>query len=211
MRHYNFLDKCIQQIDHGLNAIMGQQHSSRPNPADTHSEDDLSIDEKKHAAGLMRVNHTGEVCAQALYRGQLLMARETKTQAMLAQACLEETDHLAWTDARIRALDGHRSYLNGFWYVNSFCMGALAACVGDRWSLGFIEETEAQVAKHLEKHLGELPEQDHKSRAVVAQMHTDEVQHGQSASQAGASSLPGPVKFLMKLHAKVMTTVSYYV
>ena len=211
MRQYSWLDRCIEQLDAGLQTVFGQQQANRPDPAVQHEEAPLSVVEKRHAAGLMRVNHAGEVCAQALYRGQLVCVKTVKTKEMLQHACMEETDHLAWTDARLQALDSHRSYLNGFWYVNSFCMGALAAWAGDSWSLGFVEETEAQVAQHLQNHLQRLPQQDKKSRVVVSQMQADEEQHGAAANAAGGRYLPRPIRFLMRCHAKVMTTLSYYV
>lgn len=209
-RRHSVLDKIIQQIDSAVNTIAGEQQTRRTNPA-AHIEEQIMGDaDKKRAAALMRVNHTGEVCAQALYRGQLVFAKTKKTQDMLQEACCEETDHLNWTDARIKALESHRSYLNSFWYMNSFLMGMLASSCGDKWSLGFIEETEKQVAKHLDSHLGKLPKQDAKSRAVVKQMREDELHHGEAAAKAGGVSLPAPIKCLMSLHSKVMTTLAYY-
>ena len=209
-RRYSMLDKIITQVDHAVNTIVGSQQSQRPDPASHVEDQSMSDADKKHSAALMRVNHTGEVCAQALYRGQLVFVKTKKTQDMLEEACSEETDHLNWTDKRISALDGHRSYLNSFWYFNSFLMGMLASAFGDKWSLGFIEETENQVAKHLDSHLGKLPRQDLKSRAVIRQMREDELHHGQAASEAGGVGLPAPVKLLMGFHSKVMTTLAYY-
>ena len=209
-RHYSFLDKIIVEVDNAVNTIFGSQSSKRPDPASQIENEPMSDIDKKHAAGLMRVNHAGEVCAQALYSGQLVCAKSRSTREMLEEARLEETDHLNWTDARIKALESHRSYLNSFWYINSFLMGMLVSTFGDKWSLGFIEETENQVAKHLDSHLGKLPLDDLKSRAVVEQMREDELHHGKAAIDAGGVSLPAPVKLLMNLHSKVMTSLAYY-
>lgn len=197
------------QFDGALNTVLAVQFSSRPNPADGVTEHDLSSAEKRQSQGFMRVNHTGEVCAQALYRGQLVFAQDDKTAAMLQQAAIEETDHLAWTHQRLQELDTHRSYLNFFWYMNSFCMGMLAAKLGDQWSLGFVEETEKQVSAHLTDHLHQLSTADLRSRAIVEQMRHDEEHHGAQAKAAGASELPIIVRTLMSLHAWVMKKLAY--
>lgn len=210
-RRYTLLDQALIQINHALTTVHSHLSSHRPNPSAHTKNASLTPTEKKHSAGLMRVNHAGEVCAQALYRGQWSVARESKTREMLANACEEETDHLAWTHERLKELNSHRSVLSPFWYANAFFLGVIAGLAGDRWSLGFIEETEIQVTKHLEGHLNKLSENDQKSRQIVAQMRDDEAEHSQAAANAGANELPLPVKKLMTLHAKVMTLVAYYV
>lgn len=210
-RRYTPLDHVIMQVNNGLATLFSDLTPSRPNPAKACLDPKLSSEEKKESIGYMRVNHTGEVCAQALYNGQSITARNEKTRAMLEKASIEETDHLAWCHDRLKELGGHRSYLNIFWYSNSFIMGMAAGLAGDKWSLGFVEETEKQVELHLESHLSKLPPNDSKSRKIVAQMKADEIEHGQSAKKAGAEELPAPVKKLMKLHAKLMTTAAYWI
>lgn len=210
MRHYTFLDNVLMKVDGALNTVFSKQPESRPNPASSIDDSELSAQERRQSQGFMRVNHSGEVCAQALYDGQLALAKNKKTREMLKQAAIEETDHLAWTHQRLQELDTHRSYLNFFWYVNSFAIGMIAAKCGDKISLGFVEETERQVSEHLTSHLDRLPQHDARSRAIVEQMRIDEEQHGAAAGRAGASELPSFVKYLMKLNAKVMTTLAYY-
>lgn len=172
-------------------------------------EAELSADDKKHALGLMRVNHCGEVCAQALYQGQALTARNPQAKEALQHAAFEETEHLAWTEQRIRELGGHSSLLNPVWYTGSLVMGVTAGLLGDKWNLGFLEETEQQVGAHLDSHLASLPEQDLKSRAIVEQMRDDELKHAEMAHEQGAAALPAPIKGLMRLTSKVMTSTSY--
>jgi ubiquinone biosynthesis monooxygenase Coq7 len=167
--------------------------------------------ERKNAAALMRVNHSGEICAQALYQGQALTARDPVVQQKLQQAAQEETEHLAWTARRVHELGGHLSLLNPFWYTGSLAIGAVAGLLGDKWNLGFLAETERQVGHHLQSHLDRLPQQDEKSRAIVAQMHADEVGHADMASSLGGAELPQPVQLAMKLNGKVMTGASYWV
>lgn len=210
MRYYTWIDDILMKVDSALNTVCSHQPQSRPNPADDIKESALSSQQRRQSQGFMRVNHSGEVCAQALYDGQLVLAKNQKTRKMLKQAAIEETDHLAWTRQRLQELETHRSYLNLFWYVNSFLIGMIAAKCGDHLSLGFVEETERQVSDHLTSHLNRLPKQDRRSRAIVAQMRLDEEQHGQAAQRAGAHELPTPIKKLMKLNAKVMTTLAYY-
>ena len=159
----------------------------------------------------MRVNHTGEVCAQALYRGHMIAVRSNSVHNLLQKAVIEETDHLAWCHERLRELGGHRSYLNMLWYWNAFFIGVLAGIAGDSWSLGFVTETEKQVEAHLAKHLNQLPKNDVKSHRIVEKMKADEMQHGQSAAAAGAKELPYLIKKCMALHAKIMTTVAYWI
>lgn len=211
MRHLSLLDHLIIQANHALSTIFTISENSRKNPAEGIAEESLNSAEKKNSLGCMRVNHTGEVCAQALYRGQLVSCRSEKTKKMLEKSCDEETDHLAWTKKRIEELHGKTSILNVFFYQNAFFMGVLAGWCGDHWSLGFVEETEIQVAKHLEGHLHKIAENDFRSRAIIAQMRDEEIQHEKAAVAAGARELPWAIKQLMQLHAKVMTTLVYYV
>ena len=203
------MDTFIIEFDRALRSIAGSSSKSRPTPTSLVSDDLLTEPEKKHAAGLMRVNHVGEVCAQALYQSQKLYARNPELRKKLDQAAIEEEDHLAWCAQRLRELDARPSLLNPIWYAGSFVLGSLAGLAGDRVSLGFVAETEKQVEHHLDGHLQELPEQDHKSRAIVAQMRADEIEHGQMALQEGGIQLPSPIQFAMKWMAKVMTTTAY--
>lgn len=205
------MDQFILSVDKIVRTLFADAQSSRPHP-DAHIIDtSLTEAEKKHAAGLMRVNHCGEVCAQALYQGQAITARNTVTKTTLNKAALEEEEHLAWTAQRVKALGSHTSMLNPIWYMGSLTLGLFAGLVGDKWSLGFLEETEKQVGEHLQGHLASLPLQDAKSRAIIEQMYEDEVQHAQTAQALGAKVLPYPVKFLMRCFSKTMTTISYYI
>jgi len=209
-RHYRPVDKLIANADNALRTIFGQPHiTERPDPAEGIVEGELSTAEKHHAAGLMRVNHAGEVSAQGLYSGQALTARLPDVREKMERAALEENDHLDWCDHRLEELGSHKSLLNPLWYFGSFAIGAAAGLAGDKWSLGFVAETEHQVIKHLDNHLESLPEQDTKSRAVVEQMKEDEAHHATVALQHGGAKLPQPVKKLMGLTSKVMTTLAY--
>ena len=199
------------QVDAGLQALAADLHSKRPYPAKDLEEPNLTPSEKRKSQGFMRVNDTGEVCAQALYQSQKLVAHHEDTDALLQKAAEEEIEHLAWTGQRLQELNTHRSYLNIIWYLNAYMVGLIAGLAGDRWSLGFVEETERQVEQHLQGHLGELPKNDIKSRKVVDQMREDEIRHGQSAKDAGAAPLPLPIKKLMSAHAKIMTTLAYWI
>lgn len=203
------LDFLINPLDSALRTLFAPAQSERPVPGDTLPEAELSDDEKKLAAALMRVNHCGEICAQALYQGQGLTARNSEVKRDLAQAAREETEHLAWTEQRIRELGGRKSVLNPLWYGGSFLIGAVAGALGDRWNLGFLAETERQVEQHLKGHLGRLPAQDLRSRAIVDQMKRDEMRHAVTAVAHGGSDLPLPVRAVMKLTAKVMTTTAH--
>ena len=205
------LDRMIVEFDKGLRTLFSQAHSARPYPDANLPEAPLNEAEKKNAAALMRVNHSGEICAQALYQGQALTARDPAVQQTLQQAAQEETEHLAWTARRVHELGGHLSLLNPFWYTGSLAIGAMAGLLGDKWNLGFLAETERQVGHHLQSHLDRLPQQDEKSRAIVAQMHTDEVGHADMAVSLGGAELPQPVQWAMKLNGKVMTGTSYWV
>lgn len=207
----NLVDRLIVGFDNGLRTLAASAVSSRPYPDHDLPEADLSPDQKRHAAGLMRVNHTGEICAQALYAGQALTAKDAEVRDVLARAGREEVDHLAWTERRIDALGGRTSVLNPLFYAGSFALGALSGLAGDRWNLGFLAETERQVESHLRDHLTRLPEADTRSRAVVDQMREDEARHADTALAHGGAPLPGPVQAVMKVMAKVMTTTTYRV
>ncbi len=183
------LDSVILEFDKGLRTLFSQAYSVRPHPDSGIVESDLSDSEKSRAAALMRVNHCGEICAQALYQGQALTARDPHVQQKLAEAAQEETEHLAWTAQRVHELGGHISVLNPIWYTSSLAIGAFAGLLGDKWNLGFLAETERQVGTHLQSHLSKLPEQDAKSRAVVQQMYLDETQHAEMATGLGGGGL----------------------
>jgi len=205
------LDKLIIEFDKGLRTLLAPAQSSRPLPGGDLSEPELTVADKKHAAGLMRVNHVGEVCAQALYQGQALTARDPAARTALEDAAREETEHLAWCESRIHALGGRKSLLNPVWYASSLALGMVAGVLGDKWSLGFLAETEHQVEAHLGGHLDALPEADSKSRAVVAQMQKDEARHAETAIAHGARELPALVKDAMQLASKAMTKTAYWV
>lgn len=209
MRHTT-LDRLICEFDVGLRTLLAKPHSQRAHPDADIPEANLTNAEKKHACALMRINHTGEVCAQALYSGQALTARNAATSQTMQQAAREETEHLAWCESRINELGGHTSLLNPLFYASSFAIGATAGALGDKWSLGFLEETEKQVGEHLSSHLTKLPEADEKSRSIVEQMRVDEAKHANDAHLLGAAQLPPPVKFCMKLMSKVMTASTYH-
>ncbi len=203
------LDKLISEFDRGLRTLFAPASSARPHPDHDVAEAELSTEDKRHALGLMRVNHCGEVCAQALYQGQALTARDPAAREALRHAAFEEVEHLAWTERRIRELGGRPSLFNPLWYTGSLAIGVTAGLLGDEWNLGFLQETEHQVGAHLDSHLSELPTQDDKSRAIVSQMRDDELKHADMAQQLGAAELPLPVKGMMKLSAKLMTVSSY--
>ncbi|OGS89127.1 MAG: 2-octaprenyl-3-methyl-6-methoxy-1,4-benzoquinol hydroxylase [Gallionellales bacterium GWA2_59_43] len=203
------LDRLIVEFDKGLRTLFSQAHSARPHPDANTPDAPLDEAERKHAAGLMRINHSGEICAQALYQGQALTARDPAVQAELKQAAQEETEHLAWTSRRVHELGGHLSVLNPLWYTGSLTLGAVAGLLGDKWNLGFLSETERQVGGHLQSHLGKLPEHDEKSRAIVQQMYVDETKHSDMAKRMGGAELPEPVKFVMKATSKILTHAAY--
>ena len=205
------LDKLIIHFDKGLRTLFAPAQTARPLPSANLSEPDLSDADKRLAGALMRINHSGEICAQALYQGQALTARDPHTQQALEQAAWEETEHLAWCESRIQELGSHKSFLNPVWYTGSLAIGALAGALGDKWNLGFLAETESQVGKHLEGHLHRLPPQDEKSRAILEQMKEDEAKHATTALQHGGAELPMPVKLAMKLSSKIMTRTAFWV
>jgi ubiquinone biosynthesis monooxygenase Coq7 len=203
------LDTLLGAADNALRALFAPPQTARPIPAVPDTT--LTSDEKRHAAGLMRVNHSGEVAAQALYHGQAMLARNPQTRQFLLHAAREEGDHLAWCASRINELGSSPSRLNPLWYAGSFAIGALAAVIGDAVSLGFVVETEKQVEGHLAEHLQQLPANDHRSRAIVTAMRADEAGHAHAAQQSGAGLLPAPLPTLMSLVAKVMTRTAYFV
>jgi len=206
----NLIDTFILQADQALRTLVpGTVVAARPSPAEDSSEAELDAAERRHAAALMRINHCGEVCAQALYQGQALTAALPEVRAGMEHAAAEEVDHLAWCEARLAELDSRPSLLNPLWYGMSFGLGALAGLAGDKWSLGFVAETEKQVCAHLEEHLAALPAEDTKSRRILEQMHEDEGRHASAAIEAGAAALPLPVQQAMKLMARVMKTTTY--
>jgi ubiquinone biosynthesis monooxygenase Coq7 len=202
-------DDFIAGFDRALRTLTGTLTPQRRNPAEDRPEAALSPEERRHSAGLMRVNHTGEVCAQALYSAQALVAREPEVRRRFASAAREEEDHLAWTQQRLSELGARTSYANPLWYAGSFAIGLAASIGGDRTNLGFVVETERQVEEHLIEHMSELPRSDARSRAIVAAMRDDEARHGASARDAGASELPAPVRALMRATAKLMTITAY--
>lgn len=204
------VDRFIIEFDTALRSVVGGAHARRPTPgSDKQSTTLLDAKEREHAAGLMRVNHVGEVCAQALYQSQKLVARNPEIRQMLDHSAQEEMDHLAWCETRLQELGSHTSYLNPIWYAGSFAIGLAAGLAGDKWSLGFVAETEKQVEDHLESHLEKLPVEDDRSRAIVDQMRIDEIEHGQAAISAGGATLPEPIQKLMQVMSKVMTTTAY--
>lgn len=209
---YSPIDRFIHGLDQALRTTLGPApEPSRPNPAAALTEAELTTTERELAGRLMRINHAGEISAQALYQGQALTARLPTVRNKMEQAADEENDHLAWTAERISELGTHTSVVAPLWYAGSFAIGALAGIAGDKWSLGFVVETEHQVVRHLDAHLARLPEQDAKSRAILEQMRMDEAQHATTAIAAGAAELPVPVKSLMALTSKVMTRTAYWI
>lgn len=202
-------DRLILEFDRALRTVFAPARTVRPVPGVDLPEPALSETERRHACGLMRVNHCGEICAQALYQGQALTSRDLAVKESLRSAADEETEHLAWTELRIRELGGHKSLLNPLWYVGSLSLGVAAGVMGDKWNLGFLAETERQVEAHLDGHLVDLPEQDEKSRAIVDRMRLDEIQHAEMAVHFGAAELPAPIKLGMKAMAKLMTFTAY--
>lgn len=209
-RHYSFLDRLLTQADQSLRTLVpGAAQANRPSPAQHMANVPLDSDERQHIAGLMRINHTGEVCAQALYQGQALTAKLPDVRAKMEHAAAEEIDHLAWCEQRLRELDSQPSVLNPLFYGLSFGMGAVAGMISDRVSLGFVAATEQLVERHLDDHLTQLPEEDIKSRAILEQMREDEIEHGSQALEAGGIVFPEPVKAAMTLLSGFMTRATY--
>ncbi|UXI68868.1 2-polyprenyl-3-methyl-6-methoxy-1,4-benzoquinone monooxygenase [Tahibacter amnicola] len=211
-RHLTRLDRVLQEVEHALATSLGVRPvAQRQNPADAHAQENLADAERRHAAGLMRINHTGEVCAQALYLGQAAVARDAATREQLLHAAQEETDHLAWCHERLDELDSRPSLLNPLWYAGSYAIGVAAGLRGDGWNLGFVVETERQVEAHLDEHLESkgLPESDARSRAIVSAMKADEARHADAAQAAGARLLPFPIPTLMRAASRAMKLVAY--
>jgi ubiquinone biosynthesis monooxygenase Coq7 len=205
-------DKLVVSLDTALRTLFGKPRvTERANPAAQIADQELSETEKRHAARLMRINHTGEVCAQALYQGQAATARLPRVRQSMERAAQEENDHLDWCETRLHELDNRKSLLNPLWYTGSFLIGAAAGIAGDKWSLGFVAETEKQVTAHLDSHLSRLPVQDQKGRAILEQMRTDEMQHATSALEAGGATLPLPIRLAMKASSRLMTKSVYWI
>ncbi len=209
-RHLTPLDRLLAGANNALRTIAAPAgRPARGNPATDIDETDLSDKQRTHAAGLMRVNHAGEVAAQALYQGHAMVARDPNIEQQMQRAANEEFDHLAWCEQRLTELGSRPSVLSPIWYSGAFAIGAASGILGDKWSLGFIAETEKQVCAHLDSHLENLPDNDDKSRAIVTQMRDEEQEHGENAIEAGAAELPAPLQRLMQLTAKVMTNTAY--
>ncbi len=202
-------EQFIIEFDRALRTVFSSARSQRPVPGGELPEADLSDQEKAHVSGLMRVNHVGEICAQALYQGQALTSRDPSVREALRSAADEETEHLAWTEQRLAELGGRKSLLNPVWYLGALSLGVLAGRLGEKWNLGFLAETERQVEAHLDSHLDCLPERDGRSREIVDQMRQDEIRHAETALRLGAAELPAPVKLAMKFAAKIMTGTAY--
>ncbi|WP_457443043.1 2-polyprenyl-3-methyl-6-methoxy-1,4-benzoquinone monooxygenase [Roseateles sp. P5_E4] len=210
-RDLDFRDRFISALDAGLRTVFMPTRATRQSPSAAQSPVELDAADQQHAAALMRVNHVGEICAQALYQSQALFSRNEQLRRHFEQAAQEELDHLAWTADRIAELDGHTSHLAPLWWAGAFAWGSLAGLAGDQWSLGFVVETERQVEAHLASHLQRLPEADAPSRAIVDQMRREEAEHADAAVAAGARPLPAPIAELMRAAAKVMTTVAHHI
>jgi ubiquinone biosynthesis monooxygenase Coq7 len=212
MRHYSPIDQFLIHADTALRTVAGKPLAThRPYPADGIEDCTMNDAERKHVAGLMRVNHSGEVSAQALYQGQSITARNLDVREKLEQAALEENDHLVWTENRLHELGERTSLLNPLWYTGSFAIGAFAGALGDKWNLGFLAETEHQVVRHLDEHLNKIPPADKRSRVILEQMKIDEARHATTALDHGGEALPIPVKKLMQAMSRVMTRTAYWI
>lgn len=210
-RNYSASDHLMMSASNALETLFGSPHPGREYPGISEDNTNMSEAEKRQAARYMRVNHVGEICAQALYQSQALTARNPSIRNNMQDAANEEIDHLAWCEQRIKELGGRKSILNPLWYTGSFAIGVIAGVAGDKWNLGFVAETENQVVKHLDSHLGKLPTSDLRSREVVQQMKEDEARHEKQAKQAGAAKLPAPVKGLMKCASAIMTRTAHWI
>jgi 3-demethoxyubiquinol 3-hydroxylase len=211
VREFSLQDRLITHLDRALRTLAAEPRSVRPTPGAEAAEEVVDDAQRRHVAALMRINHTGEICAQALYQGQAITARDETARESLEKAADEETEHLAWTLGRIREMGGRTSLLNPLWYGGSLAIGVAAGIAGDRWSLGFLAETERQVGAHLHGHLEKIPAGDGRSRAILEQMHTDETGHAQMAERLGGAELPAPARLAMRLASKMMTTLTYRV
>jgi len=210
IRDYSPADRLLLNVDQALRTLFGRpQVTERRNPAGELPDTELSDQQRDHIARLMRINHTGEVCAQGLYQGQAVTARDPAVRKSMERSAAEENDHLDWCEQRVEELGGRLSLLNPLWYAGSFAIGAAAGIAGDKWSLGFVAETERQVEGHLEDHLEQVPEQDRRTRAILEQMKADEIEHGQKAIDHGGTELPAPIRALMQATSKVMTKSVY--
>lgn len=205
------IDQVINTFDGAMRTIFAEARPSRARPDASIKEEVITDKQKQEVVALMRINHVGEVCAQALYSGQALTSRNPQIVSALQHAASEETDHLAWCESRIKELGGRKSFLNPVWYMGSFTLGAVAGAIGDKWNLGFLAETEQQVSAHLSSHLKKLPIEDVKTRSIIEQMQADEMSHAQEAVNLGAAKLPVTIKKLMKISSKIMTSTAYYV
>lgn len=211
MRHLTLADRIVNEFDTALRTVAGRPKlTERPNPSEGMVDSELSDAERELAGRLMRINHAGEVSAQGLYQGQALTAKLPQVREEMTRAALEENDHLEWCERRAKELGAHVSYFNPLWYLGSFSIGALAGLAGDKWSLGFVVETEKQVVKHLQEHAAQLSQSDQKSNAILSQMREDEAHHADGARKAGGADLPAPIKGLMQLTSKVMTRTAYW-
>lgn len=209
-RHYSRADDLLMNVDQALRTLFGRpQITGRRNPGTDVPEGELDETQRDHIARLMRINHTGEVCAQGLYQGQALTARDPAVRASMQRSAAEENDHLDWCEQRVDELGGRLSLLNALWYAGSFAIGAAAGIAGDKWSLGFVAETERQVEGHLDEHLEQVPVHDRRTRAILEQMKTDEIEHGKKAMDHGGARLPTPIRAVMKATAKLMTRSVY--
>ena len=210
-RHHTPADQLVLNLDQALRTLFGRPHvTERANPSANLEETELSDKDRDHTARLMRINHTGEVCAQALYQGQALTARDPATRQSMERSAAEENDHLDWCEQRVEELGGRLSLLNPLWYAGSFAIGATAGAIGDKWSLGFVAETEKQVENHLQEHLDQVSAEDQRTRVILEQMQADEIEHGQKALEHGGAELPSPIKAVMKLTSKLMTRSVYH-
>ncbi len=211
-RNFSPADQLLMNVDQALRTLFGRPRiTQRGNPASQHQDTELDARQRDHTARLMRINHTGEVCAQALYQGQALTARDAEIRHAMEESAAEENDHLDWCESRVRELDGRLSLLNPLWYASSFAIGAVAGLAGDKWSLGFVAETEKQVESHLDQHLSEVSQEDRRTRAILEQMKIDEIEHGEKALHYGGAALPAPIKAAMALTSRVMTKSVYRV
>ncbi|MGE3920035.1 MAG: 2-polyprenyl-3-methyl-6-methoxy-1,4-benzoquinone monooxygenase [Gammaproteobacteria bacterium] len=207
----NFMDRCIVSFDNSLKTLLKQHTAKRLNPAHSISEAELSAEESKKVQALIRIDHVGEVCAQALYQGQAFLSRSPVIQNSLLQAAEEEVDHLVWCEERLKELGGRTSFLNPAWYILSFSIGMLAAVISDRYSMGFLAETERQVVEHLDSHLAQIPKTDIKTKRILDQMKIDEERHATKAIENGSNELPKAIQSIMRICSKMMTTTAYWI
>lgn len=211
MRDHNYFDQLIMIVDNGIRSLFTLSETSRQNPADQYPEYPLTPEETNHSAALMRINHSGELCAQALYRGQALTAKNPAVREQMQQAAFEENDHLIWCHQRLEELGSHTSFLGPFWYFSSFFIGACTGLIGDKWSLGFVAETERQVVIHLQNHLDQIAESDNKTKAILIQMQIDEKKHQTLAYSSGGTKFSSTFQWIMRQSSKIMTKTAYWI